>query len=153
MAQRCLLFRTDGHLGEFSSGKLLARTVCLDARLRTQWVRAVREHRLMHLGVLCCHTGEGKRQSSDLWPFFSQHKAMTLAYFYKPRKVHARVGHVSLLTRAPRDAAFTSSCKMMGKGMLPHIWETTFILNRYFRMKKKTLFFFDSNFLKASQNT
>lgn len=83
-----------------------------------------------------------RRKKTVLGPlaFSSQHKAMTLAYFYKPRIVHARAEQVSLLTRAPRDAAFTSSCKMMGKGMLPHIWETLFILNRYFRMKKKTLF-------------
>lgn len=95
-----------------------------------------------------------RRKETVLRPLASssQHKAMTLAYFYKPRKVHAGVEHVSLLTRAPSDAAFTSSCKMMGKGMLPHIWETSFILNRYFRMKKKTLFFY-SNFLRASQNT
>lgn len=63
-------------------------------------------------------------------------QAMTLAYFYKPRILHARVEQVSLLTRAPRDAAFTSSCKMMGKGMLPHIWETSFILHCYFGIKK-----------------
>lgn len=79
--------------------------------------------------------------------FSSQYKAMTLAYLYKPRILHARGEQVSLLTRAPRDAAFTSSCKMMGKGMLPPIWETSFILNRYFRIKKKkTLFFSTATF-------